>query len=386
MRTTLQWCAGLFFGFRICITYLGFQVDPRTGSAVTLALSGCLFAAALIDTFGDTTFSMSTVFHGRTMRWLLAYIVLAGASVAWTQAESSSVAAGYWAGMAADVATVALLLRGVAIQRQLDAMMRGFVVGTLVVALVAWLSPTLPDMRIGNEDFLHPNGLGLEFALAFFMAQHLTAKNRHWRWAAIALGVSLLRTISKTSIIACMVAECFYLLRERQMSRRIKVQIALAASVVIAAFWGLLEAYFSMYTANGDQAETLTGRTTIWALSFLMAMERPWVGHGLYSYRALIPAFGTFEPWHAHNELLQQFFELGLFGVVVTAGLYLALWRAGGLSAKNHPDWPYGKLAAVLVLFSLVHGLTDTVNFGLSLPLWLFVGLAIATDQVEVTA
>src|SRR6202000_1871742 len=99
-----------------------------------------------------------------------------------------------------------------------------------------------------------------------------------------------------------------------------------------------------------------------------MSLEHPWLGHGLYSFRALIPAFGAFEPWHAHNEFLQQFFELGLVGVVITAALYLSLFQ---LARKNQSN-TLAEAAMLLVIFSLVHGLADTVNLGLSLPLWLF--------------
>src|SRR6185437_14869869 len=126
---------------------------------------------------------------------------------------------------------------------------------------------------------------------------------------------------------AFLIAESFYLLREQQISRRLKIQIAGIGLIVIAAFMTLLESYLEVYTTtgSGDQAETLTGRTTIWATAFFMAIQKPWIGHGFYSFRTLIPAFGSFEPWHAHNELLQEFFEYGLLGVFVTVGLYAAL-------------------------------------------------------------
>jgi O-antigen ligase len=208
--------------------------------------------------------------------------------------------------------------------------------------------------------------------------------------------MTLLRTISKTSIIALLVAESFYLLREQQMSRRLKMQIAAVGLIVIAAFAALLESYLNIYTTagGGDQAETLTGRTAIWATAFFMAIQKPWIGHGFYSFRALIPAFGTFEPWHAHNELLQEFFEYGLLGVFVTICLYVALFVAAkrftaGTSARNYVTIrAYGRLASVVVLFAAIHGLAESVNFGLTVPLWLFAALAIALNQTlsEATA
>ncbi len=374
----LQTCVGFFFAFRTCITYIGFQSDARLGTAVTLAISGCFLLSAVIYTMGDDVRSLRALLRSTTMRWLLAYLAVAGVSLLWTQAESPGVAAGYWMGMVTDVATTVLLLGGASMRSQLDAMMRGFAAGMLVVAVIAWVSPRTADMRMGNDDFMHPNFLGLELALAFFMAQHLAVDSRHWRWVAVALGISLLRTISKTSIIACMIAECFYLLRETRISRRAKMQIATITIVAIVAFWGVLETYFTTYATEGNQAETLTGRTDIWLVALGMAIQQPWFGSGIYSFHSLIPSFGAFEPRHAHNEFIEQFFELGAAGVLTMAGLYLSLFREGLRSARCIADWPYGKLATVLVVFAIVHGLTDTVNFDLSLPLWLFTGLAIA--------
>src|SRR6185312_6050897 len=180
---------------------------------------------------------------------------------------------------------------------------------------------------------------------------------------------------------------------EQRISRRLKIQVAAVALVILAAFMTLLESYLEIYTSTGSgtQAETLTGRTAIWAMAFFMAIEKPWIGHGFYSFRALIPAFGSFEPWHAHNELLQEFFEYGLLGIAVTAGLYLALISAAKRSATrtsgvNSPAASYSRLVSVVVLFAIVHGLAESVNFGLTIPLWLFAALAIVLAQPKAEA
>lgn len=378
LQAPLQILTGFFFAFRFSLIYIGFQSDPRMGTFVSFACSALLMAAAVIYTLGDKQFSVQFLLASRTMRWLLLYLAVSFLSLLWTGADSTMIAAGYWAGMAMDVATVLLLVKQPRVAHQADAIMKGFVLGVLFIAVVAWLSPVRGDLRIGDEEFLHPNGIGLHCALAFFLAQHLALKERGWKWCCLALGITLLRSISKTSIVAFLIAETFFLLRDKQISRRIKIKIAAAAVVVIAAFGTLLEAYFEIYTTTaGDQFETLTGRTVIWSTSLLMGLERPWLGHGIYSYRALIPMFGTFQPQHAHDELLQQFFEYGIFGVCITIGLYLSLL----LAAKRSSAHRYGKLAAVIAVFCLIHGLADTVTFGFSLPVWLFAALALTLTQ-----
>ena len=104
-----------------------------------------------------------------------------------------------------------------------------------------------------------------------------------------------------------------------------------------------------------------------------MSMEKPWLGHGAYSFKSLIPLFGSFQPVHAHNELLQQFFEYGAAGVVIVVGAYVSLYR----QARRAPKSELRMLALALLLFASVRGLADTANFGLSYPLWIFTATSI---------
>jgi exopolysaccharide production protein ExoQ len=377
-RKPLQMIAGFFFAYKFCFIYLGFQSDPRAGTIASLACSVLLLVAAVLYTLGDTHFSMRLLFTSRILGWLAAYLAVSGLSLCWTGASSVTDAAGQWAGMVIEVAIVLLLIKKPDVEVSVEALMKGFVLGMLLVGAVAWLSPVTSDLRIGNDEFLHPNIVGLYSALAFFLAQQLALKNRTWRWCCLALGITLLRSISKTSIIAFLVAESFYLLREKQIPRPMKIKMAAAAAAVTACFATLLRANLTTYVSGDvNQAESLTGRTLVWATAFSMAIERPWIGHGFQSFRALIPAFGTFEPEHAHNELLQQFFEYGLLGVAVTIALYLSLFLAAKRSVANN----YRGLVFAIMLFAAIHGLTESLNLDLTVPLWLTAALAIAFAQ-----
>jgi len=247
VRAPLQLLAGFFFAFRGCISYLAFQSDARTGPFVSLALSALLLAAALLYTLGDKQFTLRPLRTSTPLRWLLLYLAVTGASVLWTAADSPAIAAGYWAGMAMDVATALLLIKPPSPIQQSEAIMKGFILGALVTAAIAWLAPTLPDLRIGNDPFLHPNAIGLLFGLTTLFAQYLAPRGLFWKLCAFALGLSLLRTLSKTSIIAFLVAEAFFLLRNNRLSRAAKLRIALGAVLITAVFWRLLESYFTLY-------------------------------------------------------------------------------------------------------------------------------------------
>lgn len=266
-------------------------------------------------------------------------------------------------------------LRG---QRGAPGLLGGFIFGAALVAVVAWRLPTMPDLRLGDEDLLHPNAIGFEFAIAVLCSIYLAAQAVWIKWAGVFLAITLLRTLSKASIIAFLAGAGYWFIKDTDVSSRAKAKIGMALSTVLLFSWGLLEAYAEIYS-QGSQSETLTGRTRIWATPFDIAIERPWLGHGFYSFRWLVPPLHDFQPWQAHNELLQQFFCYGVLGVIVTIALYGALFRQVHRSSHKRLT----RLATALLIFALVRGLVDTERFDLSFPLWLMVAVSISMAKAR---
>jgi O-antigen ligase len=370
---------GFYFVFRVCLTFLFFQSDPVMGTSVNIAIDLALLYGAVLYSAEDQAYVRDSPLRIATVRWIVALLALSLTSILWSGTQSTVAAFAYWMSMAADVAIVLQLLRRSQPERCTQEIMKGTVWGAVALSLVAWCAPATPDLRLGNDAFLHPNTLGLEIGIATLVAQYLTSQAARWKWLGIGLAITLLRTLSKTAIIAFVIAECWYLAQNRQMTRKIKLRICVTALLVVACFWSLLTAYIDVYnnTGSGNQVETLTGRTALWAVAFSMGMEKPWFGHGLYSFKSQIPVIGTFEPVHAHNELLQQFFEFGIAGVAIAAGVYWSIYR----QASKAPASQLRSLALALLLFALLHGLTDTVPFGLSYPLWLLTALSLCLTQ-----
>ncbi len=93
--------------------------------------------------------------------------------------------------------------------------------GSCAVALVAWIMPAQADLRLGDEDFLGANPIGYLCGFAFFFAQYLI-RERGGRFVvhSLFLAVTLLRTLSKTTIVAFLIAEGFLLISDRSISRR----------------------------------------------------------------------------------------------------------------------------------------------------------------------
>jgi hypothetical protein len=362
---------GFIFAFRVCLTVLWFQDEPQSASALSAALSLTLFIASALSTIGSTPSIPRSCFRTPTLRSIAAFLGLALVSFLWTPAPLSA-AAGYWCAWAADIATIWFIFRDGPPEVSAAFLMKGFVCGSCLVAIVAWSLPATQDLRLGDEDFLHPNALGFLFSIATLLAAHLARKSLLWAWPALFLGATLLRTLSKSAIIAFVTAFGFALIRDSTLARKIKIWIGIAAGVIIASLWGLLEAYLITYS-EGIGPETLTGRTLIWSVSLEYALKQPILGNGFYSYRFVVPPFGIFEAQQAHDELLQQFFSFGAIGVILTITIYWLFFR----QIRRTPPSHLKTLAATLLLFALIRGLTDTQIFDLSFPLWLMALLSI---------
>ncbi len=372
-NTGLAFSAGLFFSFRIFIMLLSvrlFGLEPQTGTMVSVALNFVLLVLIAFFSFGTAQQSLKSILKLRSVQWVLIFLLFSGASLTWSVAASLPAAIAYWCSMAADVAIVILLIRTEATTDAIHTFMKGYVWGACAIAVIAWILPTQSDLRLGDEELLGTNQIGFLCGFAFFFAQYLLReKVGRFGIAAWLLGLTLLRSLSKTTIVAFIVAEGFLLLRDKSLPRKTKLLVVAAVVLITLAFWGLLSSYFDVYTNAGNSPETLTGRLTIWAVMLDEAIKEPWIGHGFYSVWKVIPPFGEFEARHAHNELIQQFYLYGVTGIAMITGLYGSFYlQARRLAPKTLKPFLYAFL-----IFILIRGLADTEVYDVSFPLWAIV-------------
>ena len=357
---------GFYFALRYSFEYLFFQSNPRSGAAFGVGLNLLLFAVVVFHSLGPASNTLRSTVRVPCFRPIVAFLLFALCSLLWSATISVAVAFAYWCGVVADLAMVVLLLRTGPVDSMAPSVMKGYVWGAGFIAAITWLSPTMQDLRPGNDDFFSPNAIALICAFGVFMAQFLSRSNRSWNVAAILLSITLLRTLSKTTIVAFIAGEALLLIRDAAITRRKLLMILLSTGLVVAAFWTLIQAYFEVYTTTGNEAETLTGRVGIWDYVFERSLEQPWIGHGFHSFRNVVPNFGPFEPWHAHNELLQLFYAYGAVGIIlffmVYGGFYQQIRR---LRMSSQKALFYG-----LLLFIVIRGLGDTDRFELTLPFW----------------
>lgn len=152
--------------------------------------------------------------------------------------------------------------------------------------------------------------------------------------------------------------------------------LTIALILVVLVFWGLLEAYYDFYTTYGNEAETLTGRTAIWAYVLDAGLQQPWIGHGFDSMWKVVPTFGTFEARHAENELLEQFYSYGVAGVALLCGVYGSLYG----KIRRLTQGPLRLIVVSVLIFVVVRGFAEADPFDLLLPLWAVVMVAMLAN------
>lgn len=311
---------------------------------------------------------------------MLVFLAFSGCSLAWSVTASLPTSVVYWCGIAADAVMVFLLLRAGPVTAVAHSLMKGFIWSTCCLALLVWIMPAQADLRLGDQDFFNTNQIGNLCAFSIFMAQYLMRrKDGKWGVATAFLAVTLLRSLSKTTLVAFLLSEGYLVIQDRSISRKTKIYLTAALVVFILAFWGLFEAYYGIYTNTSNQAETLTGRTGIWFVCLNEALDKPWIGHGFDSIWKVIPPFGDeqFEARHAENEVLQQFYAYGVAGVVMLAGLYWSLyWQIRKLQRG-----PVRIVFLSLMLFIVIRGLAEAEPFDLTLPLWAIVLISVVVSS-----
>ena len=382
----VAFAVGFFFSFRLLIVLLSVRIlglEPSVGTALSLALDVLLLGLACFSLLGTAHTSLQSILGLSTLRWVLVFLAVSFCSLAWSETASLPNSAAYWLGLAVDVAITIVLLRSPFIATMSHSLMKGFIWSTCLLALIAWIMPAQADLRLGDERFFNTNEIGNLCAFAIFLAQYLT-RRRDGRWGLVTffLLATLIRSLSKTTLIAFLLSESFLLVQDRSMSRKTKVILMMTATSLILVFWGLFEAYYDIYTTAGNQVETLTGRTAIWFYVLNAVFDHPWnlwIGHGFDSWWKVVPPFGgeQFEARHAENELLQQFYAYGTLGVITLVGLYVSLFRQVRRLSRN----PARVLFLSMLLFIVVRGLAEADSFDLLLPLWLIVLLTVLADH-----
>jgi exopolysaccharide production protein ExoQ len=364
---------GFFLSFRAALVMIAahwIRLGTEAGVIANLTVEFALMVAILFQAIGPAARPIGWLVRRPPITWVLCFLAFSCSSLLWSATVSRPASFLYWCAMASDVAVILLLLRGGRPDTVSHSLMRGFIVSTCLLGCIAWIMPASEDLRLGDPDYFNTNQIGNLCGMAVFMAQFIGVRTgQKCRLPIFFLTLTLLRTLSKATIIAFVIAEGLLMARDTSMSRKSKALIALTAVLFIAAYGGLIGVYVDAYTNTGNQAETLTGRTAIWAYTLDVSLDKPWFGNGIDAMWKVFPPFGRemFEARHAENELLQQFFAYGAIGVLMLAGVYGSLYGRILRVQKG----PSRSILVAIMLFVLVRGLAEAEPFDLLLPLWM---------------
>ena len=238
------------------------------------------------------------------------------------------------------------------------------------------------------------NGLGMDcLILGFFFFWHLLQtwrterntqrRNELWLIAGFLIGIlDLLRlSHSATSDICLLVAILIVVLVGIRPTIRNFIGTYLLATLVLLVAAELAFGISGHLSESLGRGSKLTGRTDIWARC-LEFQANPIFGAGFESFwfperRDRIAAFfHGWRPGSAHNSYLQTYLHLGLIGLSILIGLFIATFRKIRLDLFRNFEWGRYRLAFLVAV--LLRGWTEWY-FTTGSGLW-FVFYIIAMD------
>ena len=336
---------------------------------------------------------------------LLAYISLGQASRAPVSTEVTAADRGL-IGLAAWIGVVVVSSAGIRDYAQLQTLLRRAVLmGAAVAALGIFESFTksnpIASLHVPGLDpvstadqFLtragltrpsstaqHPLELAgvLTMLLPFAIQQALDPVRSGWlrKWAPVALiGGMIPLTVSRTSIIGLFVVLVMLLPTWRPARRWAALGFlavgALGAKVAVPGLGTTVVNMFSALTDGGDASTQ--ARVSDYAGVAPYIEQRPWFGRG----------FGTFIPdlyRYTDNMYLLSLVEIGVFGTLVIAALFIVGYRAGRLGRRLYTDESRRELgqsfAAAMAAGLIVSATFDSLTFPMFAGLaFLLLGLA----------
>lgn len=254
----------------------------------------------------------------------------------------------------------------------------------VILSLIVYLNPGQLNTHLWTYDpfvqarligiFNNPVALALASAMlilgtvtkAFFSGQ----RTRLWTIMAIVLVpiaiVCMVASISRGPAAGAIVALALGpLLAFRLFGRSTIPVFALVSALSLPLiYFAATEAFtadnLSFLARSGESREvaTLTGRTTIWAMSFGIIAQKPFLGHGMGAPLVLLEniQIGTdFAVVEAHNLFLNTALMVGLPGALAVAWLlFFGIVRAYQKRSA---------LALILLLFFAVSGITENFYF-----------------------
>jgi O-antigen ligase len=213
--------------------------------------------------------------------------------------------------------------------------------------------------------------------------------SRKTGWYAAALfsaaGIGIALALSFRYLLVCMAVFSIVYAAACWMSRRWFRIFGIASSVAIisSVTWFFLDFYNrgiawtigqAISDISGHRANS--GRDMLWPYILYAAEESPLFGLGA----GMLPRDLLSTRLSAHSYYLQVYLQMGLCGLVLLAGLLLALWWTISRCTST-----VGRFGAAIFIMFVVHNSTEVLMFQnnalVAVPAWSAIGLALALDR-----
>ena len=243
-------------------------------------------------------------------------------------------------------------------------------VATAAVGASLLLVALRPDLGIGPNDYwegvyTNRNSLAPLAAIGVLAGvRFAVGGSRSGRIAAVGLvaasTAALIGAGSRTAWISLIVAgaasslpPAHHWIEERWGRRRAKAVTLTAAG---AGATGAIACLIAVW-----DVPTLSQRRTIWSLVWDRILQRPWAGHGFFTFWDIeeLTQHVLLRRGSAHNSLVEVGLGLGLLGAVPFAAIVVLAARNAGLALWRRPGvdtWMW----AALVAFLLMENVTES--------------------------
>jgi len=278
----------------------------------------------------------------------------------------------------------------------------------LVVALYGWREKLAMARDLDNptwqifSTFFNPNPLGGFFAMVFplalsaALAAALLARRLLWGFCAVALAVTIVPTNSKGAMLAFAVSALLYIAllvsqsrRARSLGRALLVGGVLALVVLGVLLFQVEPVRARVAGEIGTQSASNMFRILTWQGTVRLAQAYPWLGVGPGAFKYAFPKYaiaGYVEA--AHQNYLQMFAELGLFGGVVFLWLLVAVLFTGGRAIAAAQDFR-GRVTAIgaicCIAALMVHSFLDYNWYigAINLAFWLVAAMLVNAANAD---
>src|ERR1700679_2167973 len=110
----VPFAVGFYFAFRVITVLVSvriFGLDPRTGTAINIALDGFLLLATAFCSIGEVRYPFREMTKLPSVRWALLFLGFSGCSLLWSSTASLPDSVAHWCAMVVDFVIVVILLR-----------------------------------------------------------------------------------------------------------------------------------------------------------------------------------------------------------------------------------------------------------------------------------